>query len=283
MKIIDNLKRPFRAIALALGLTASVVALSGCGSNGHEQKATQKAIDIIEDATEHIEKRKYSKLEDDLKKAEELVEHSGRIEDEGDTKDIANETEQAIYSAKTIIDNYTGISSTDNSIIGSMQDWYGNTQAETEWSELQSIVMNVEQWPEDEYKEYYNAMDELYTAVGNAIGRDSKEELEEAKDTTQEKEGSSSTGSKVGDAIEAGAEKAGETVGKVHNAFVNGLREAAEANSENLDGSHDYISKEEYERQQRADLESGKKIVIEDPNESGIYIIVDNPDYIEGR
>ena len=252
MKIIDNLKRPFRAIVLALGLTASVVALPGCGSNGHEQKATQKAIDIIEDATEHIEKRKYSKLEDDLKKAEELVEHSGRLEDEGDTKDIANETEQAIYSAKTIIDNCTGVSSTDNSIIGSVQEWYGNTQAETEWSKLQDIVLNVEQWSEDEYKSYYNAMDELYTAVGNAIGRDSKEELQEEKD------GSSSTGSKFGDAIEAGAEKGGEIVGKARNGFLNGLRRAAEANSENLDGSHDYISKEEYERQQRADSESEK-------------------------
>lgn len=245
MKIIDNLKRPFRAIVFALGLTASVVALPGCGSNGHEQKATQKAIDIIEDATEHIEKRKYSKLEDDLKKAEELVEHSGRLENEGDTKDIANETEQAIYSAKTIIDNCTGVSRNDNSIIGDINKMYGESQIESEWSNLQDIVLNVEQWPEDEYKSYYNAMDELYTAVGNAIGRDSKEELEEAKNATQEET--------VGDKFEAGAEKAGEIVGKARNGFLNGLRSAAEANSENIDGSHDYISKEEYERQQRAE------------------------------
>ena len=266
MKIIDNLKRPFRAIALALG----------CGSNGHEQKATQKAIDIIEDATEHIDKGKYAKLEDDLKKAEELVERSDKL-DEGDTNNIANETEQAIYSAKVIIDNYTGVSSTDNSIIGSVQEWYGNTQTESEWSKLQDIVMDVEQWPEDEYKEYYNAMDELYTAVGNAIGRDSKEELEEAKNAAKEEE---SIGNKFEDTLVSGARKAGETVGKTHNAFVEGLRDAAEANSENLDGSHDYISKEEYERQQREDLASGKKIVIEDPNESGTYIIVDNDNYV---
>ena len=282
MKIIDNIKRPFRAIALALGLTASVVALPGCGSNGHEQKATQKAIDIIEDATEHIDKGKYAKLEDDLKKAEELVERSDKL-DEGDTKNIANETEQAIYSAKVIIDNYTGVSSTDNSIIGSVQEWYGNTQTESEWSKLQDIVMNVQQWPEDEYKEYYTAMDELYTAVGNAIGRDSKEEIEEAKDVAQEKDDGSSTVSKVEDVIVSGAGKLGEILGNAHNKFVDELQSAAYENSQNLDGSHDLISKEEYERQQRADLESGKKIVIEDPNESGTYIIVDNPDYIEGR
>lgn len=249
MGLIDNIKKQARKILVILGLSTTVATLSGCES--YEEKTTNKAIEIIEDATNHVDRHKYASLENDIKACEELIEHVNKLSDDkqGEGSSIANETLKALDAVNTIITSSKGLERSGESLVEQGQKWYAEVSSDSAWKDLRDVVNTVNEWPEDEFGEFASTMEKLYYETGDTVGLDQSQlenllngTLEQATNGNSPTQGDNSNDSNVvGDAAHA----VGGFLGGIASKFKEGYDEATNGMSEYNQGLADGFSDED--------------------------------------
>ena len=259
MGLIDNIKKQARKILMILGLSTTVATLSGCES--YEEKTTNKAIEIIEDATNHVDRHKYASLENDIKAGEELIEHVNDLSDDkqGESSSIANETLKALDAVNTIITSSKGLERSGESLVEQGQKWYAEVSSNSAWRNLRDVVNTVKEWPEDEFGEFASTMEGLYYETGETVGLD-QSQLEsllngnisqETSENAQAQGGNinSNDSNVVGDAAYAVGGFFGGVASKIKEGYDEATNGMSEYNQGLADGFSDEDKKIYYENE----------------------------------
>lgn len=186
MGMFGKIKVRFVTMLAALGLIASApIALTGCGTD-YENKATIKAVKILESATKDVKN-----IGDEIKDAKALIEHIGKLEEDKQDQSgkVAEETLKALNDVKKVVDQGTALSTSDNSLVQQWDDYYNAYDAQVALNDLTKIVETVQGWPEDQFGEFSIAMQDLEKATLKAIGKDTytiSVEEQEAEQNGQE-------------------------------------------------------------------------------------------------
>ena len=255
---------PFGRFFATLGLTLGMaLALPGCSSSSVQtpQAMSQSVADQTDDfvtALQNGDVKKMKEIRDDVKDKQKDLdkEENRRIDNGEDITDLMQprvilKNQEACLTA--VINEYQ----TNNNTIPKSSDFWGNiadgvggaasaaydfldgdpiydtTAIVTEFAKQNNDYVDLALSDQNLFLVWYGKdFKEVYAIRGdNALGSYVLEQLY-------------NLGYNIGAGFQAG-----------HDKFVDGLRDAAEANSENQDGTHDYVSREQYERKYRAQME----------------------------
>lgn len=277
MGVIDFIKKQTGKILVILGLSTTVATLSGC--EPYEEKTTNKAIEIIEDATKHVDGQKYESLKNDIKACEKLIEHINKLSDDkqGEGSSIANETLKALDAVNTIVTSSKGLERSGESLIEQGQKWYAEVSSDSAWKDLRDVVNTVNEWPEDEFGEFASTIEGLYYETGETVGWD-VEKLEsflngKQQQTTQQQATQGQTtnentqtqedNSSSSNIIEDAANAIGGAVGGAVNKFKQGYDEATDGMSNFNQGLVEGLSPEDQAAYYGTEAERQEEIIKE--------------------